>query len=507
MSIISKLSTYFHFTKNLPPTTKELLSHYSKIRYTDSSEQVYIETTDTPIHLFSKGYETKISEIAKTYGLSISYVKKLTEERKLDRLIKYSNILKKEISKYRFSNPDKVLIIFLKHSGLFFYQGIDMKAFYQMVKQLSYHNVKLCPEEIALGLLKKDLNIEEFLEKRKVFTRNLEKHSVSDAQKIAEFIIIRRDKNSSEKVIGKDNGLSRSLIFSKDGNCYYLFNKKTDKKVSSGGFKQAQIAIDVSTGKEVIRLVQSIAPFNSYRLGLRELDFCFLLREEEKSSSPLSKSILCVHEEISKKDEIVKQTIIMRKFDGDLINLLKKDNDYLTTKQKNKMSISLLKQVAFLHSKNIIHNDIKPQNFLYRQESKHNIIVTITDMGLSCFKDEAKDFKESGTYIYLPPEINNYKDLPQNYPYSTKDVWGLGLTLAYLNLDDLSIKNQEIIEDFYKKGFSPLREELHLPEDTTSKEYAICMMLRQNFRERISIEQALEIFSPPPIVNDPIAAG
>jgi hypothetical protein len=507
MSVISKLSTYFHFTKKPPPTTKELLSHYSKVRYTGSSDQVYIETDDMPIYLFSTGYETKVSEIAKTYGLSISYVKKLTEEKKLERLIKYSNILKKEISNYRFSNPDKILIIFLKYSGLFFYQGIDMKAFYQLVKQLSSHNVKLCPEEIALGLLKKDLNIKEFLEKRKVFTTNLKKYSVSDAQKIAEFIIIRKDKNSSEKVIGKDNGLSRSLIFSKDGDCYCLFNKKTDKKVSSGGFKQAQIAIDVSNGEEVIRLVQSVDTFPSYRFALRELDFSFLLREEKESSSSLSKSILCVHEEPSEKNKIVKQTIIMRKFDGDLINLLKKDNDSLTAKQREKMSISLLKQVAFLHSKKIIHNDIKPQNFLYRQESKHNIIVTITDMGLSCFEDEAKDFKESGTYIYLPPEINNYKDLPQNYPYSTKDVWGLGLTLAYLNLDDLSIENQEITEAFYKKGFSPLREELYLPEDTTSKEYAICMMLRQNFKERISVEKALEIFSPPPIVNDPIAAG
>ena len=94
-----------------------------------------------------------------------------------------------------------------------------------------------------------------------------------------------------------------------------------------------------------------------------------------------------------------------------------------------KISLNIALGIKFLHSKKIIHGDIKPQNILI-----YNNIAKISDFGLSCYEYHIP-FKILYTKEYRPPETD----------YSVKsDIWAFGCTLYEINKLD---KSTELIND------------------------------------------------------------
>lgn len=103
-----------------------------------------------------------------------------------------------------------------------------------------------------------------------------------------------------------------------------------------------------------------------------------------------------------------------------------------------KMSlIAMLNGIKYIHSKGLLHNDIKPGNIVV-DENKVPILV---DLGISCVTQEAVKSictvpynkvvgdccqEMSGTSLYIPPEV--LKDV--RYPQS--DLWSLGATIYEL---------------------------------------------------------------------------
>ena len=105
--------------------------------------------------------------------------------------------------------------------------------------------------------------------------------------------------------------------------------------------------------------------------------------------------------------------------------------DYLeNTKLNNKQKIEIIKQITesinTLHSRGIVHRDLKLENILVQKNSDGTIQTKIIDFGLSSFFSKNKEMKEKyGTLLYLPPEII------LNNPYTEKiDVWDFGI-IAY----------------------------------------------------------------------------
>ena len=97
---------------------------------------------------------------------------------------------------------------------------------------------------------------------------------------------------------------------------------------------------------------------------------------------------------------------------------------YFSASRMKSIAKQILIALRFLHSKNIIHSDLKPENVLIKDAER--CTVKVIDLGSSCF---VTDYL--GSYVqsrsYRAPEVVLGVDYDQKV-----DVWSLGCLLAEL---------------------------------------------------------------------------
>lgn len=125
-----------------------------------------------------------------------------------------------------------------------------------------------------------------------------------------------------------------------------------------------------------------------------------------------------------------RKMIVYDRAEGDMFNYVVQDviNEF-TELQAKTMIRQMLNAVAYLHSNNIVHRDIKLENFLYQRidtnkpETPDNINIQLTDFEFADFaQDDGYLMGKKGTDGYIAPEM-----FVDEYYTSSVDVWAMGV--------------------------------------------------------------------------------
>ena len=88
----------------------------------------------------------------------------------------------------------------------------------------------------------------------------------------------------------------------------------------------------------------------------------------------------------------------------------------------------MLKSVEYCHNHDIVHRDVKLENFLIDMNEDKQIIVKLSDFGLAFKYDpEQPPSRKCGSILSIAPEVFS----KQSYCHKI-DIWGLGVILHEL---------------------------------------------------------------------------
>ncbi|MEN2496548.1 MAG: hypothetical protein MHMPM18_001052 [Marteilia pararefringens] len=120
---------------------------------------------------------------------------------------------------------------------------------------------------------------------------------------------------------------------------------------------------------------------------------------------------------------------------GNLFDYVDK-NGSLDSRKLEKVAAQLIDGVCYMHSKEIIHRDIKSENLLINCDG----VIKLCDFGLSKYlRNDAQCYTYCGTVPYMSPEIIREK----SYGFPS-DFWAIGITLYELHFNlKLPFKEEE----------------------------------------------------------------
>ena len=214
------------------------------------------------------------------------------------------------------------------------------------------------------------------------------------------------------------------------------------------------------------------------RLLLRELD---IIRQLEHPH------IIKVYDIM---DNPVKTQIFMEKFTGDLASYLKA-NGVLNELNCRIIFHQLVSAISYLHSKFIVHGDVKLKNILFNNNS--DLTVVISDFDLSVIRKPNDPYTSGmrGTPLYFSPEaLNGARHT--GYP---SDIYALGICLFMLYDDP-----DNDAEPYHASGLSLTNYLVYLERhrmnrlmllDNQSLVNLLKGMLDHNFEHRLTIKEII----------------
>lgn len=153
--------------------------------------------------------------------------------------------------------------------------------------------------------------------------------------------------------------------------------------------------------------------------------------------------------------------IIQELMSSDLRALIVELNDPLEEVQIKEIFCQMLKAIEHCHKENIVHRDIKLENFLVDSDETGKVKIKLSDFGLACkFDKDEPPTTKCGSILSVAPEML----IKDNYCPKV-DMWGAGVILYELLSTQLPFYSDN--ETQYKKNI--VKEKLKLDDSTLWK--------------------------------------
>ena len=214
------------------------------------------------------------------------------------------------------------------------------------------------------------------------------------------------------------------IIEDRDHKVKYVLGEK----LGSGSFGDCYLCVSKEDNKEYAIKIMS-------KEKLKEKNILFYLAKSEITIQQNLDSPKIV--KIKEYIEDSKYIYIIQEYckNNALSNLLSK-RKYLTEIEVQNYIFQLIQGLHYLHSRKIIHRDIKPNNLLLDEKLE----LKIADFGLSKKLYEGQKLKEKlGTQVFMAPEIWELSETG----YSLEvDIWSLGIVMFKLLTGKLPFENK-----------------------------------------------------------------
>lgn len=198
----------------------------------------------------------------------------------------------------------------------------------------------------------------------------------------------------------------------------YINEYKISKAIKSGGYGKVYLAENTLTGKMV---------------AIKENDVTNLSNEEIYNISREA-----VYLETLKHKNIIKYInsysyeknfyMVMQFAEGGELGAYVQSEVWLPEERAKIIFAQMVDAIKLMHSKNVIHRDLKPNNILFLDKEKENIVII--DFGISGYSyGNIHEKVKAGTVKFVPPEIAS----GLSYSSSSKiDIWSMGIILYFM---------------------------------------------------------------------------
>ncbi|XP_073696330.1 death-associated protein kinase 1 [Garra rufa] len=141
-------------------------------------------------------------------------------------------------------------------------------------------------------------------------------------------------------------------------------------------------------------------------------------------------NVITLHDVFENKNEVI--LILELVAGGELFDFLA-EKESLSEEEATEFLKQILDGVSYLHSKQIAHFDLKPENIMLLKRSVPHPRIKLIDFGLAHKIDFGNDFKNIfGTPEFVAPEVVNYEPLGLE-----ADMWSVGV-ITYILLSGAS---------------------------------------------------------------------